>query len=187
LLLFVLLGFPVAGQTDRQIEDVQLQHLKNWGYVSVSWNPGWKAVSVADASRLEDQLASNPEDVAARIRLLNYYWHNGLRQQRGLSVFWLIEHHPQSPILGLDIAWLFPGDRDPGEHYLAMHGAADFTRARQLWESVIPQHSNVREVLHNAARFFEGADPAKGDDLARRLQAADLRDTERWLSTTSSR
>src|SRR5689334_8277808 len=104
LSVLVLLVSPVLAQTDHEIEGVQLEHLQHWGYATVSWNPSWRPVSTEDAARLEDQLRSNPEDVITRVRLLNYYWHNQMRQQRAASVFWLIEHHPESPILGLDLA-----------------------------------------------------------------------------------
>lgn len=173
VLIFLLLGFPIAGQTDRQIQAVQLEHFQHWGYSTVSWNPSWTPVPAEDASRLEDQLRFNPEDLSARVRLLNYYWHNGFRQQRAQSVLWLIAHHPDSPILGLDLAWLFDNEKAAGDHYRAMHDDGDFIQARQLWELVTAQHLDVPEVLHNAARFFEAADPAKSADLARRLQAAD--------------
>jgi hypothetical protein len=163
----------MAAQTDRQIETVQLEHFKHWGYSSVSWNPSWTPVSAEEASRLEDELRLNPEDPWARVRLLNDYWHNGLRQQRAQSVFWLIAHRPESPILGLDVAWLFSNERAAGDHYRAMHDDADFIQARQLWELAIARYSDVPEVLHNAARFFEATDPAKSADLAKRLQAAD--------------
>lgn len=89
------------GQTDQQIAWVQQEHLKHWGYSTVSWSPSWKAVSVEQAAELEQQLIRDPEDAKTRIRLLTYYFHNDLRQQRVDSVCWLIEHHPESPVLGL--------------------------------------------------------------------------------------
>jgi hypothetical protein len=174
LLMFVLLIWPVVGQTDGQIESVQLEHLKHWGYSTVSWNPNWRPVAAEDVERLESQLRADPEDVGARVRLLNYYWHKGLRQQRASAVFWLIDNHPESPILGLDIAWLFPGDRDPADHYRAMHDPADFIKARVLWDAVIARHLDTTpEALHNAARFFETVDQVRSEGLAKRLQEVD--------------
>jgi hypothetical protein len=171
--MFVLLSLPAAGQTDRQIEAVQLEHFQHWGYSSVSWNPRWEPVPAGEASRLEGQLRSNPEDVAARVRLLNYYWHNGMRPQRAELVLWLIAHHADSPILGLDLAWLFATAKAAGDHYGAMHDDGDFLRARQLWEVVVAQPLEIPEVLHNAARFFEATDPARSAALAGRLQEID--------------
>jgi hypothetical protein len=163
LLGFVLLGLPLIGQTDRQIELAKLEHFRHWGYSSVSFN--WEPISAEDASRLENQLRSDPEDLAARVRLLNYYWHDELWQERAQSVLWLISRHPASPVLGLDIAWIrTDSDQTTG---------AGFIQARQLWASSIVQYGEVPEVLHNAARFFEEADPATSAQLARRLQSID--------------
>ncbi len=163
---------PALGQTDKQIEGVQLEQL-HWGYSSVTWNPTWKPVSAEAAAALETQLRLNPQDVSARIHLLNYWWHNGMRQERLQSVLWLIAHHPESPILGLDLAWLFPNERAAHDHYRTMHDDADFAQARELWDAVIGQEWDSPEVLHNAARFYEGTDPAKSAELARRLRNAD--------------
>jgi hypothetical protein len=71
LLISVVFCLPMAAQTDRQIEAVQLEHFKHWGYSSVSWNPTWTPVSAEEASHLEDQLRLNPEDHWGRVRLLN--------------------------------------------------------------------------------------------------------------------
>ena len=88
-------------------------------------------------------------------------------------MFWLIEHHPESPILGLDIAWLFENERAAGEHYRAMQDDADFIQARRLWDSVLAQSVLLPEVLHNAARFLEATETGRSADLARRLREAD--------------
>lgn len=187
LLVFLFSLLPIAAQTDRQIEAVQMEHLKHWGYSTVSWNPGWKAVSAEDAARLEERLKADREDVGTRIRLINYYWQNQLRQQRAALVFWLIENHPESPVLGLDIAWLFPGDRDRGDHYRAMHDPTDFIQARMLWEAVLARHLDMPEVLHNAARFFEVTDPGRSADLAKRLQEVDPEGHGKVVSTFLTR
>jgi hypothetical protein len=172
VLAFALLTLPVAGQTDRQIETTLLEH-QHWGYLSVSWSPAWNPIASGEAATLEDRLRANSHDVNTRVRLLNYYWHNQMRQQRAASLFWLIENHPESPVLGLDLAWLFPDDRSPGDHYRAMHDPADYIQARALWDAVIARNSDTPEILHNAARFFEGTDALKSADLAKRLQSID--------------
>ncbi len=172
LIILFLRVCPLAGQTDQQIANLE-QENHRWGYVSVSYNPSWITVTADDAMRLEDQLGHDPENAGVRIQLLNYYWHNGLRQRRAVSVFWLIEHHPESPILGLDLTWLFPNSQMAGSHFGSMHDDADFIQARALWESVTPTRLDVPEALHNAARFFEATDASRSADLARRLQELD--------------
>jgi hypothetical protein len=171
----LLCAFPAAGQTDQQIAALLRQQFAphKWGYLTVSANPSYEVAAAEEAARLEDQLGHDPENSAARIKLLNYYWHNGLRQRRAAAVFWLIEHHPESPILGLDLAWLFPNSQMAGNHYGPMQDDSDLIHARKLWEAVLPTHLDVPEALHNAARFFEATDPAKSRDLATRLQELD--------------
>ena len=183
-LAFALLMAPLAGQTNRQIESALQEHLKHWGYTTVSWNPSWTPVSPQDAARLEAQLRTDPEDTNARVRLLNYYWHNGLKEPRASMVFWLIENHPDSPILGLDLAWLFPAGREPDDHYRGMHDPADFKEARVLWNVVFARNGDLPvEIFHNAARFFESSEPVRSEDLAKRLRKADPDEHGRVVST----
>ena len=183
-LAYVLLIAPLAGQTDQQIESALQEHLKHWGYSTVSRNPSWTPVSPLDAAHLEAQLRTDPEDTKARVRLLNYYWHSGLKEPRASMVFWLIENHPDSPVLGLDIAWLFPAGRGPDDHYRGMHDPADFAKARALWDVVFARNGDLPvEVFHNAARFFETSDPVRSEDLAKRLQKADPVEHGKVVST----
>ena len=106
------------------------------------------------ATDLEHQLSRDPEDDETRVRLLTYYFHNNPRQQRVESVCWLIEHHPESPILSLDTTWIFENGKVAGEHYSqALNNVADYQRVHSLWESAVTLNPNEPEVLHNAARF----------------------------------
>ena len=157
-----ILSVALAGgaQTLRQIE---LQP-HPWGYLAVSIGPQWLSISPQEAASLEQQLRADPEDGETRAALLSYYWHNDMNQLRMESVCWLIEHHPDSPVLQLDTAWLIPGREGVNE--------ADLTRARGLWEAAINGYLPP-EGLHNAARFFEDVDMDKAIALATRLQNGD--------------
>jgi hypothetical protein len=107
-------------QTSQQIQAVRNEHLSHWGYSTVSWNPSWQPVSVEQVTELEQQLSRNPEGDETRVRLLVYYFHNDQRQQRVDLVCWLIEHHPDSTLLSLDIAWILPNSiscRTPSESH----------------------------------------------------------------------
>lgn len=179
-----------SGQTSQQMQAAQGEHLMHWGYSTVSWNPSWKPVSVEQAAQLEQQLLRDPEDTETRIRLLTYYFHNDLRQQRLDSVCWLIEHHPESPILGLDTAWIFANSRVAGEHYKsALNDTADFERVVHLWETVIALDPREPEILHNAARFYWNHPPdrAKSVELAKRLQQIDPVDHAKALASFLAR
>jgi hypothetical protein len=137
-----------------------------WGYLAVSIDPRWKPVSAAEATQLYQQLRDDPKKAQIRADLLNYYWHNNLRIERVDSVCWLIEHHPESPILALDFAQIFP-DRMP------QNDAADFERARALWASALNPTHVEREALHNAARFFEASSLDESVKLAKLLENLD--------------
>ncbi len=60
-----------------------------------------------DVARLEQSLASNPDDFAARLRLMAYQRRSdraGVQEDRTKVIrhtLWLIEHHPDSEILHL--------------------------------------------------------------------------------------
>jgi hypothetical protein len=58
-----------------------------------------------NAEKLEEQIKSNPEDVGARSNLLRYYLRAGtsyaerFKPLRRVQIVWLIEHHPDAPVL----------------------------------------------------------------------------------------
>jgi hypothetical protein len=118
------------------------------GYLAVSINPNWGAVSPKDVASFEARLRSDPEDVEARASLLAYYYRNHMTAERLDSVLWLIEHHPESTMHSLDVAWLSTNKNAP----MAID-PADFECARGLWEVAVAQYPDNAEVMHHAARF----------------------------------
>ena len=65
-------------------------------------------LGAAAAQELEAQLEKAPEDLAARTKLLGYYYYawmqpgeEAAKAARRKHILWLIEHHPDSPVLGL--------------------------------------------------------------------------------------
>jgi hypothetical protein len=160
-----ILAAFMASASAQTLAQIAFQDHK-WGYLGVSIDSHWKQVTPVEASQLEQQLRDDPENAQIRADLLNYYWHNNLRSERVDSVCWLIEHHPESPILGLDFAWIFP-DRLP------QNDAVDFARARALWESALNPIRVEQEALHNAARFFDASNLDRSIELAKLLQSLD--------------
>ncbi|HUI77736.1 MAG TPA: energy transducer TonB [Bryobacteraceae bacterium] len=154
--MLVALGASVSAQTL-----VQVAQPHRWGYLAVS--VGWRVVNDAEAGQLEQQLRDDPENAQVRADLLNYYWRHDMREQRVDSICWLIEHHPESPTLGLDFAWIYP-DQNNG---------ADFERVRALWLSALNPIRIQPEAFHNAARFFESSDLDRAVELAKRLETID--------------
>src|SRR5256885_16976573 len=87
------------------------------------------------AQELEAQLEKNPEDLTARAKLLGYYWYQWMqpgeaaaKAARRRHILWLIEHHPDSPVVGIEEAVL----SDAGNSLVDPEG---YQQARQLWLS----------------------------------------------------
>jgi hypothetical protein len=107
---------------------------------------GWHT-SPAEAAELEVQLASHPENVGARTRLISYYYHQVIAEPRGRHILWLIENHPEAEV--------FRVASDMTSFEVTWHGmssAADRDKARALWLRQLDQSSADPAVLTNAAQ-----------------------------------
>jgi hypothetical protein len=107
---------------------------------------GWHT-SPAEAAQLESQLASHPHDVAARTRLISYYYQQMIAEPRTRHILWLIENHPEaevfrfaSDVTSLEVTW----------H--GLNRAADSDKARALWLRQTERFSTDTAVLANAAQ-----------------------------------
>lgn len=150
----------------------------------------YRPLSLGEASSLEQQLAAHPDDEAVRDKLLKYYWYNGLREQRLESIFWLIEHYPESPLLSHQTAQIAP-EMSPNmvkmwsPSGLPMNDAADFDRAIALWEEQVTKHPRDPRVLLNAARIIGFGHPNEREislaERARQLDPASYTAPLAWL------
>ena len=107
---------------------------------------GWHT-SPAEAAQLGSQLASHPQDVAARTRLISYYYQQMIAEPRTRHILWLIENHPEAEVFRIapdvtsfEVAW----------HRL--NSAADRDKARALWLRQLERFSSDTAVLANAAQ-----------------------------------
>jgi hypothetical protein len=107
---------------------------------------GWHT-SPAEAAQLESQLASHPQDVAARVRLISHYYQQMIAEPRARHILWLIENHPEaeifqiaSDVTSLEVTW----------H--GMNSAADQDKARALWLRQLERFSSDTAVLASAAQ-----------------------------------
>ncbi len=119
----------------------------------------YQPLATGEASTFEGQLTADPEDELVRDKLLKYYWHSGLRELRLESIFWLIEHHPESALHAHQTAQIAP--ELPANFLkiwfpfgLPMNDPADFDRAVALWEEQVKKHPQDGRVLFNAARMI---------------------------------
>jgi TonB family protein len=129
----------------------------------------------AEATALEQQLKTNPEDQQARGRLLGYYFQNAMRGPQMEHVLWLIQNHPESDLLDMR-AVISPTWDGPG-------APAEYQRASALWREQISRHLNDARVLGNAAQFFSdpAADPAEAERLLQQARTLEPGNRD-WLS-----
>src|SRR3954466_15404459 len=81
-----------------------------------------RALSPKQASDLEERLTNEPEDLAARTRLLGYYFSSAVRTTgpdatrgaRRRHILWIIEHHPEADVTASSECTI-----DPAGHALA--------------------------------------------------------------------
>jgi hypothetical protein len=128
-------------------------------------------IGAAEAQSLEAQLEKTPEDSTARTKLLGYYYYawmqpgeEAAKAARRKHILWLIEHHPESPILGLAEVPI----EDRGNSLADPEG---YQQARRLWLSQMESRKDNVQVLSNAARFFQMTDKNLTESVLLRAQA----------------
>lgn len=102
-----------------------------------------RRMTAEDAAALEASLNQNPDDRAAREKLLIYYGRN--RDANALArrhhALWLAEHHPDSDVWGYSA---LVKNTDP----------EGYERARVIWLGHLARPDVSATVLANAAEFF---------------------------------
>ena len=113
------------------------------------------ALEEPDVARLEQQLAANPEDFPARLKLMAYYQRadrSGRQEDRAKRVrhaLWLIEHHPNSELLHSFVSRFSQRELTP----------AEYRHALTLWDAATQAQPANATVQWNAASFFQALDP----------------------------
>jgi hypothetical protein len=108
----------------------------------------------SDVTALEHQLEEDPKDFAARLKLIAYCMRadrSGLpesRPQRVGLVLWLVEHQPDSEILGSPYGVLSSDDLTAGQ----------LAQARQWWEAAVGPGQADDRIFWNAANFYQQLD-----------------------------
>lgn len=124
-----------------------------------------RVLSDDEVQALEARVAADPEDLDARETLLTYYrfgprqWSETHTRFR-FHALWLIEHHPESPLVAKHQMWA--GSDPTGE-----------AEARRLWLAHVNRPDASPAVLSNAAYYFQATDEALAADLLLRGQALD--------------
>jgi hypothetical protein len=126
-----------------------------------------------DAEWLEQQVTSDPTNLACRILLLGYYFLRSRlsesdRRLRHKHLLWIIENEPCAPIAGDAHCSLTP-DEDP----------AILAQARQFWHAHVALHGAEPAVLGNAADFFTLLDVKLSQELTKKAQVLEP-DNPKW-------
>ena len=125
-------------------------------------------MSADQASRLEESLIHDPNDLAARAQLLGYYFAASPRlnpetvhEARVRHILWLVQNQPESELAGMSEATIDPvGD--------SLADPAGYERVKALWLEQVKSHPDKVMVLVNAAWYFKLPDRAIAADLLTR-------------------
>jgi hypothetical protein len=148
VLPLLLLNLPLGGFQARPLTFFQPEQLMEQG----------SNLGPAAAQELEAQIEKNPEDLTARTKLIGYYYYQWMqpgeeaaKAARRKHILWLIEHHPDSPILNLAEVPI----EEIGNSLADPEG---YKQARQLWLSQMEARKTDAAMLGNLAKFFQMTD-----------------------------
>jgi tetratricopeptide (TPR) repeat protein len=128
-----------------------------------------------ELSNLESRVLQNPEDLVARIELLQIYLDTapvapnddpGRRAVRLQHILYLVEHHPENAASASQSAYVY-GVKGPYAN------AADHAAVRDQWLAAVQGHPRNNAVTLNAAKFQEVEDQDDAEELLRRALDAD--------------
>jgi len=139
-------------------ESAQAAYEKHQTILGLGWN-----TTPADAEKLESQLSTNPQDLAARTRLISYYYQQMIAAPRSRHILWLIANHPEAEVFSIasDIAQMSP-------QWHGLNNEADGEKARNLWLQQAERFSSEPVVLANAAQALSVEDSIR---LMQRLRS----------------
>jgi len=130
-----------------------------------------RTLAVDDANKLQQTLATNPNDVAARVSLIAYYStvrDESSRTKKDDQALWFIRNLPDWE----NLRWIIQLRLDP----VLDKGFAD---AKQLWLDNLNKYKGNTTVIWNAADFFKINDEPFAEKLIK--EAALLEPTNpRW-------
>lgn len=142
-----------------------------------STTPG-REMTTEEKTALEEQVTRNPYDVKSRTRLLDYYSinqysTNGQKDAEAASarlrhIVWLIEHAPESEVLG-----------SPYSSLNKRLEPTDYEQVSQAWLKALQDSPENPLILMNASRFFLHDDRNRSEELLLRGQALNP-DSPRW-------
>lgn len=131
--------------------------------------------SPQETAALESRVLANPEDVDARIQLLQFYLDTssfpagtdpGRQSVRLQHILYLVEHYPEAPASGTRIAYVY---RANGPYA----NASDHDAVRAQWLAAVQSHAKSNAVVLNAVRFLEVEDTTDAERVLQRAMGAE--------------
>jgi hypothetical protein len=131
--------------------------------------------SLQEMANLESHVLQNPEDIDARVQLLQFYsdtapppaYDNPARRSVRLQhVLYLVEHHPEAAASTSKVAYVYRA-RGPYAN------AGDHDAVRGQWLAAVQAHPKDTAITINAAKFLAVEDQEDAEDVLRRGVAAD--------------
>jgi hypothetical protein len=129
-------------------------------------------LSSSDASAIEQQLQSHPEDLNKREILITYYTLKGIKSKRLEQSLWLTKNHPEA--VG-DCPYAQIAEQDS-----PFDSMAAFEEAKALWLTYADSRTTDPRVLMSAGKFIWQFDPNLSERLL--LQGRQLEpDNREWV------
>jgi tetratricopeptide (TPR) repeat protein len=130
--------------------------------------------SPQEIANLESHVLEMPEDMAARVELLQLYleivpppgFDSARRSVRLQYILYMVEHNPEAPASASRAAYIY---RDSGPYA----NAADHEAVLERWLQAVQDHPKSNAVIFNAVRFLKREDPDVAEQVLRRALDAD--------------
>ncbi len=131
--------------------------------------------SAQEMATLESHVLQNPEDISARVELLQLYldtapppaYENpGRRSVRLQHILYLVEHHPEADASASKAAYVY---RANGPYA----NVGDHEAVRDQWLAAVQGHPKNTAIILNAVRFLEVEDQDDAEQVLRRAIDAD--------------
>jgi Gram-negative bacterial TonB protein C-terminal len=130
--------------------------------------------SPQELANLESRVLQNPEDIDARIELLQIYLDtapvppldSGRRSVRLQHILYLVEHHPEAAVSASKAAYVYRANRPFGNE-------ADHDSVRDQWLAAVQEHPGNTAVAINAVRFLQREDQEDAERVLRNTLDSD--------------
>jgi TonB family protein len=136
--------------------------------------------SPQELANLESHVLQNPEDINARVALLQSYLDTapfpgnrdpGRRSVRLQHILYLVEHHPEAAASASAVAYVHRANGPFAD-------AADHDAVRNQWLAAVQGHPGNSAVTMNAVKFLNVEDKEDAEEALRRAIAADPENRE---------